>query len=488
MANFLTRVRNSLVPKIRAPVGPVNASALTLPNYGPGGGGWWPIIREPFAGAWQRNLEIRKESVLFNVTGFRCVSLISSDIAKMRMKLIHKDDEDVWEEDSNSAFGPVLTKPNNFQTQIQFFENWMNSKLNNGNTYVLKEYDGRNVVTGMYILDPNRTKPLVADRGDVYYQLKADNLAGVEGDIVVPANMIIHDRWNCFYHPLCGLSPIVANAIVAMQGLEIQEYSARFFKNSANPGGILTAPGRIDDGTAQRLKNEFQERFAGGNVGFVAVLGNGLEYKPMAMTSTDAQLIEQLRWSSETIAASYGVPGYKVGVGPEPAVTNIEVLERQYYQACLQIHIEAIELLIDEGLNLPSDWGVEFDLDGLLRMDGATMMKYLTDGVTGGILAPNEGRKKVGFGPVAGGDTPYLQQQNYSLEALAKRDAQNNPFNSGNSSSNSGSDSNNPNPPGDSTTPTPTNDSGTVDTQVSTNSNNFEVRNILTERLSLALR
>ena len=47
---------------------------------------------------------------------------------------------------------------------------------------------------------------------------------------------------------------------------------------------------------------------------------------------------------------------------------------------------------------------------------------------SGGLLSPNEARKKYqGFGPVDGGDTPYLQQQNYGLSALAKRDA-NDPF------------------------------------------------------------
>jgi phage portal protein BeeE len=39
----------------------------------------------------------------------------------------------------------------------------------------------------------------------------------------------------------------------------------------------------------------------------------------------------------------------------------------------------------------------------------------------------NEGRAKISLGPVTGGGN-YLQQQNYSLEALAKRDAQEDPF------------------------------------------------------------
>jgi hypothetical protein len=43
-------------------------------------------------------------------------------------------------------------------------------------------------------------------------------------------------------------------------------------------------------------------------------------------------------------------------------------------------------------------------------------------------MAPDEARRKYfGLGPVTGGHTPYMQEQNYSLEALAQRDA-NDPF------------------------------------------------------------
>jgi hypothetical protein len=45
-----------------------------------------------------------------------------------------------------------------------------------------------------------------------------------------------------------------------------------------------------------------------------------------------------------------------------------------------------------------------------------------------GILSPNEQRAKLDKRPVEGGDSPMVQQQNFSLEALAKRDAQDDPF------------------------------------------------------------
>jgi len=44
--------------------------------------------------------------------------------------------------------------------------------------------------------------------------------------------------------------------------------------------------------------------------------------------------------------------------------------------------------------------------------------------IVGGVLSPNESRAKYfGVGAVPGGDTPYLQQQMYSMAALAERDA-----------------------------------------------------------------
>jgi phage portal protein BeeE len=46
-------------------------------------------------------------------------------------------------------------------------------------------------------------------------------------------------------------------------------------------------------------------------------------------------------------------------------------------------------------------------------------------------LTPNEGRLKLNLKPVTGGDTVYRQQQDFSLEALNKRDSQPDPFSVG---------------------------------------------------------
>lgn len=389
------------------------------------GSGWWPIVRESFAGAWQRNIDAPLTDVLAFGAVFSCVTLIASDIAKMRLRLMKYDDEDIGEETTSPSFSPVLRKPNHYQIRIMFIMQWVISKLTRGNTYVLKARDSRRVVTELYVLDPDRVTVLLAPDGSVFYQLAADDLAGVKESVAVPATEIIHDVMYPLYHPLVGISPIYACGLTAMQGLRIQQNSALFFQNGSQPGGILTAPGAISDATAARLKAYWDENYTGSNVGKVAVLGDGLKFEAMTIKASDAQLIEQLKWTGENVCSAFHVPAFKVGIGTMPAYNNIEALDQQYYSQCLQILIECIEALIDEGLALPEHYGTEFDLDDLLRMDSSTLMEFVSKGIGGAVFTPNEGRKKFNLRKLKGGDTAYMQQQNYSLEALDARDRAN---------------------------------------------------------------
>jgi len=392
----------------------------------PRGSGWWRIL-ESFSGAWQQNVEVRYDSVLSFHADFACRTLIASDIAKLRIKLVQQDSNGIWQEVKNSAYSPVLRKPNHFQNRIQFMESWVLSKLQRGNAYILKQRDSRKVVNRLYVLDPLLVTPLVADDGSVFYELNTDNLSGIpEASIVVPASEIIHDRFNCFFHPLVGLSPIFAGGLAAMQGLSIQNNSTNFFTNGARPGGILTAPGAIADETAARLKEYWNANFTGKNAGKIAVLGDGLKYEALAAKAVDSQLIEQLKWSAEVVCSVYHVPPYKIGVGALPSYNNVQSLNVEYYSQCLQVLIEAIELCLDEGLGTGDTLGTELDTDNLLRMDSVTQMEVLDKGKN--TFTPNEARAKVNLPPVAGGDAVYRQQQDYSLEALAKRDAQADPF------------------------------------------------------------
>jgi HK97 family phage portal protein len=391
-----------------------------------GRGGWFPIVREPYTGAWQENQEIRGDSALSYFAVFACVTLIAADVAKLRLRLVSQDDEGIWTEATNPAFSPVLRKPNRYQKIVKFIEQWMTSKLVHGNTYVLKERDQRGIVRAMYVLDPSRVTPMVATDGSVYYDLRRDDLSGVAmtGQVTVPASEIMHDMMIPLFHPLIGVSPLYACGLSALQGLTIQNTSTNFFKKGARPSGILTAPLEIPPDVAAELKTRWETEFAGDKAGGVAVLGNDLKYEALTMNAVDAQLIEQLKWTAETICSCYHVPAFMVGVGEPPPYNSVEALLQQYHSQCIQSLLTSFETVLDEGLGLDGNpYGTEFDVDDLIWLDTATRTKAAADAIGAGAMAPNEARKKwFGLGSVKGGDTPYLQQQNYALSALAERD------------------------------------------------------------------
>jgi HK97 family phage portal protein len=367
---------------------------------------------------------------------YACVTLIANDFGSLRPRLVEKRGN-VWKETTSASFSPVIRKPNRYQNHIQFKQWWATSKLTFGNTYVLLVRDNRGVVVEQYILDARRVYPLVAPDGQVYYTLHTDNLSGVQGEITVPASEIIHDRMNCLFHPLVGIPPLYAAGSPAAQGLAIQNQSRNFFVNGARPSGVLTAPGAISQETADRLKSHWEEKFTGENSGKVAVLGDGLQYSPMTMTYVDAQLIEQMKMTIEAICTAFHVPPFKIGHGQMPTFQNGETLNQIYYSDCLQSLIEEYELCQDEGLGIgeaitvngrKTQLGIDLDLRGLLRMDKATQVRTLGEAVKGSIMTVNEAREEIDLDKVSGGDTVYMQQQNFGLDALAKRDSLPNPF------------------------------------------------------------
>jgi HK97 family phage portal protein len=396
----------------------------TTPLYGDRGNWWFPIIREPYSGAWQRNVQLKADTVVTYFAVYSCLSLISTDIAKLRLRLMQENESGIEVEASAAAFSPVLRKPNHYQTRNKFIETWMLSKLIHGNTFVLKERDNRGVVVALYVLEPTRTKTRVAQDGSIYYDVSVDYLSGLSNPITIPASEIIHDICTPLFHPLVGISPIIAAALPIMQGLAIQQHSARFFEQGARPGGILTAPGPIPQGSLERIKNEWETRFSGENAGRVAVLGDGLKFESMSLPAEQSQLIEQLKWSAENVCSVFHVPPFMIGIGSAPSFDNVEALNQQYYSQCLQTHIESIESLLDDGLGLDgTSYETQFDLEDLLRMDTKTKIQTTGDAVKAGFLSPNEARAKFNLLPTKGGESPYLQQQNYNLAALAERGA-----------------------------------------------------------------
>lgn len=395
------------------------------------GGHWgnpWRLITEPFTGAWQRNIAEKRADLLTYPTLYACIKRVGEDIGKLPFSLRSRDSNGVWTEVANSAYDPVLRKPNGFQTPAQFRESWMFSKLTQGNTYVLKRRDNATRVVALYVLDPCKVLPMVADSGAVFYQMQTDKLNTLpEGypaeQLIVPASEIIHDRCMTVHHPLIGVPPLAAAYWPALKNMKIMRNATDFFANNAQPGGLLTAPAGMTEADAEAVQKYWTEQFAvgGAQYGKIAVIGADMKFTPFAMKSIDSQMIEQMRYGDEQICQPFGIPPFKVGIGTIPSGLGVDGINLMYANDALQANIQHMEDLLDDGLAISRPLGVELDTEPLLRMDESKKADIATKLVGGMVKTPDEGRRPFNLPPTGGGDTLWGQNQDYPLGMLANR-------------------------------------------------------------------
>lgn len=176
----------------------------------------------------------------------------------------------------------------------------------------------------------------------------------------------------------------------------------------------------MSDDDAKAVQAFWNENYTGENRGKIAVLGADMKFTSFAVNSADSQLVEQMQYSDRQVCQPFGIPPYIVGVGEIPAGLKVDDVVQTYYSLALQAHVESMEYLLDDGLAIPSPMGVELDTEPLLRMDDGKKSEVATKLVSGGIETPNEGRLRFNLPPLEGGDTVYMQQQDFPLDQVRK--------------------------------------------------------------------
>jgi HK97 family phage portal protein len=380
----------------------------------PSGGGWGGDRGPP--GSWQTNTNMNRgtqELVAFSAV-YACINTISSDISKLPAQIFGVDlDTRARTLRPLDYYAGLFRNPNGYQTQADFLHSFVQSFLFQGNTYCYcGKRNGRGEIAEMHVLNPYRTKPLIADNGEIFYQCSEDFLAGLAPDAIVPERDMIHHRLPLLPgFPLIGVTPVFAAAASSAVGLRILQNSQTFFANASRPSGFLTAPGRVSDDTSNRLAVEWDENYRGERYGKTAVLPEGLKWEPVTITAQDAQLIEQLRWSVEDVARVFRVPPFMLGDMTKVTYRNTEQLMRVYLNECLAYYIETIEQRFERAFDFPPTFEVRLDLSQLLRTEIDVRFDAYGKALAAGFKSVNEVRALEGDPPVKGGEEPRVQMQ-----------------------------------------------------------------------------
>jgi HK97 family phage portal protein len=376
-------------------------------------GGWFEM--GDLEDGYQRNLEVPASGVRHIPMVYACV--MANARAASTCWAVHKREE------SKGKFAPVTTSPaSRIFREANPYETWPVFLLNMGATlgfdgqaFALAIRDERQAVIALHRMPRGTLTPVISPvDGSVYYGVGANpflpQFTGI--DYIVPARDVWHLRQHCPRHPLLGEPACNAAALAMGVNVALSRSQAVFFARMSRPSGVLVSDQTLTNDQMIRLRQNWDAQSTKIAQGGVPILGNGVKWNPMAISSEDSQVNEAARFSGEDIARVYGVPLPVVGELSHATLTNVEQLVSLWLSTGLTSFLELIERDLNRlfGFNGQTEY-VDLDPRALLRTDFAGRVDALCKGIQGALFKPNEARELEGLPPVDEGDQVYAQAQ-----------------------------------------------------------------------------
>jgi len=372
------------------------------------------------AGWWQQDLKPLDLSGV-NETVEACVSALSQTVSMCPAYHLTEDATGEAIRNYGSNAERVMLNPNPHMTRTDFMNNLIRSIYFDGNGYAFATRNGTGAVGALYLLDPKNVNPVQdPETGEIYYWVSptADGKYNADTDSVYPERDILHVKINIDpKQPLKGVSPLMAAANSIAASNAITGHQARFFSQMARPSGILRTDSPLNREQMLQLRDAVAKQMQGNNSGKVPILGNGLKWESMSLTSQDAQMVEALGMTIASISRVFRVPPALINNMDGATFANAEQMNNWFLSSGLGFLLEHIELDLNKLFNLPFSQRINFNTKVLLRSDWNSQVTTLGEGVLKGIYSPNEARAFLGMGPVKDGDEPRVQQQVVPLSA-----------------------------------------------------------------------
>lgn len=147
-------------------------------------------------------------------------------------------------------------------------------------------------------------------------------------------------QWKGFdpYRKFHGLAPIVAAANDINYTFAASLYNASTLANGAEPGAILTTPGKLDDDQIRMLREQFDARHKGaGQTKRTALLTGGLDIKTIAMKLADLEVAEITKMSDAKICSTFGVPPGVAGLITEAQYSHGPAMRQFIFNTILPL-------------------------------------------------------------------------------------------------------------------------------------------------------
>ena len=329
---------------------------------------------------------------------YACVRILSEAIASLPIHVYERTDKGKEKRVDHPLYFLLHDEPNPEMSSFVFRETLMSHLLIWGNAYVQIIRDWSGNVISLYPLLPDKMSVHRDSRGILYYKYQRQTEENPNitetGTVILPQEDVLHVP-GLGFDGLIGYSPIALAKNAIGMTLATEEYGASFFRNGANPGGVLEHPGILKD--PKRVRDSWNEVYKGvANAHKVAVLEEGMKYTQIGIPPEEAQFLQTRKFQINEIARLYRIPPHMVGDLEKSSFSNIEIQSLEFVKYTLDPWVVRFEQSFKRALFLPEEKKthfIKFNVDGLLRGDYQSRMNGYAVGRQNGWLSTNDIRE-----------------------------------------------------------------------------------------------
>ena len=360
---------------------------------------------------------VDEKSAMQIATVYACVRLLAETVAGLPLHLYRSKDGGSAKERATDhpLYKLLYRQPNPEMTSFSFREVMMTHLLLWGNCYAQIVRDGKNGILGLYPLLPENMEIDRDEKGQIFYIYHAytDEKPGENNkDIYFRRDEIFHVP-GLGFNGLVGFSPIAMMKNALGTTLAVEKYGSSFFKNGAQPSGVLEHPGVLKD--PSKIRENWSAVYGGANNAHkVAVLEEGMQYKAISLPPEDSQFLSTRQFGVNEICRIFRVPPHMVQDLEHATFSNIE-----HQSIDFVVHTLTPWLVREQNELFP-----KFNVDGLLRGDYQSRMQGYATGISNGFLSPNDIHRLENWDLIPaekGGDDYYLNGGYVRLEDAGKQ-------------------------------------------------------------------
>lgn len=288
---------------------------------------------------------ITHDQALHLPTVWACVRVIAETIASLPWSVFRKTSAGREHHQTHPADLLLSAEPSPEINAAVFREALIRDVLTWGNGYAEIERDLAYRPVGLHLIRPDIVDPRRETNGELYYWV---DQPGIGPPIPIPAPDMFHLRG--LGDALAGYSVIRYASETIGLGLAEQSTHAAFVRNDSRPLGLLTPIGPVRQEARKEIEDKWHEMTGGRNKFRTVVLSQQMQYVPLGLPATDAQMIESRRFSILEICRIFRVPPHKIAELQYATFSNITHQSIEFVQDTLTPWIVKMEQEADRKL------------------------------------------------------------------------------------------------------------------------------------------